>query len=367
LADLGAEVIRVERPQPQRERNFFDEADLHRNKKSVVLDLQQPRGIEILNALVSRADVVIENYRPDVKHRLGIDYETLSRANPRIIYASISGFGQSGPYRDRAGYDQIIQGMSGIMSLTGTDESGPLRVGIPIADLLAGYMAAIGILAALVERASSGRGQWIETSLLASLVGSLSFQAGRYLNLGEVPAPVGNHHPLVSPMGVFPAKDGVFNIAVGNEEMWARFCDAIERRDLSDDQRFDSNTKRVEHRVLLNQLLESVLATRSVSEWVERLNRAGVACGPIYRLDQVFEDPQVAHLGLVHELAHPVWGVVRLLGLPVTLHRTPAKVTRPAPLAGEHTREVLERLGYPAPAIDALVAEGVVREGQGIT
>lgn len=356
----------MERPQQERERDFFDEADLHRNKKSVVLDLQHPKGIEILNALVSRADAVIENYRPDVKHRLGIDYEALSRVNPRLIYASISGFGQSGPYRDRAGYDQIIQGMSGIMSLTGTEASGPLRVGIPIADLLAGYMAAMGILAALVERESSGRGQWIETSLLESLVGSLSFQAGRYLNLEEVPEPVGNHHPLVSPMGVFPAKDGFLNIAVGNEEMWTRFCDAIEHRELADDQRFASNRKRVEHRALLNQLLESILTTRPVSEWVERLNRAGVACGPIYRLDQVFEDPQVTHLGLVHELAHPARGVVRMLGLPITLHRTPAKVTRAAPLSGEHTREILESLGYSAHVIDALVAEGVVREAQGV-
>src|SRR3989338_2387564 len=228
LADLGADVLRVERPGDSgRERVFFDQGDLQRNKKSLVLNLQHPKGVEILRALALRADVVVENYRPDVKHRLGIDYESLSRENPRLVYASISGFGQTGPYRDRPGYDQIVQVMSGLMWLTGTQETAPLRIGIPIADLLAGYFCAMGIVVALVERARSSRGQHVSTSLLEAMVGSLSFQAANYLNTGNVPPPVGNHHPQTAPMGVYPAKDGFMNLAVGNDEMFRRFCRAL--------------------------------------------------------------------------------------------------------------------------------------------
>src|SRR3990170_5905409 len=228
LADLGADVLHVERPGDSgRERVFFDQGDLQRNKKSLVLNLQHPKGVEILHALALRADVVVENYRPDVKHRLGIDYDALARENPRLVYASISGFGQTGPYRDRPGYDQIVQGLSGLMWLTGTEATGPLRVGIPIADLLAGYFAAVGILLALLERERSGRGQWVETSLLAALVGSLSFQGAGYLSTGEVPPPVGNHHPLVAPMGVYRARAGHLNLAVGTEVMWGRLCRAL--------------------------------------------------------------------------------------------------------------------------------------------
>jgi crotonobetainyl-CoA:carnitine CoA-transferase CaiB-like acyl-CoA transferase len=246
LADFGADVIRVERPGGEgRERVFFDAADLHRNKRSVAVNLQDPRGVAILERLAARADVVVENYRPDVKHRLGVDYETLSRENPRLVYASISGFGQEGPYRDRPGYDQIVQGMSGLMWLTGTAESAPLRVGIPIGDLLAGYFAAMGILTALLEREVSGRGQKVETSLLEALTGSLSFQAAKYVNTGEVPPPVGNHHPLTAPMGVYRAKDGFFNLAVGNDDMWRRFCKAIDQPGLAADARFGGMLSRV--------------------------------------------------------------------------------------------------------------------------
>jgi crotonobetainyl-CoA:carnitine CoA-transferase CaiB-like acyl-CoA transferase len=228
LADFGAEVLRVERPSDLADdRAFYDQADLHRNKKSILVNLQDKRGVEILRKLAKRADVVVENYRPDVKHRLGIDYETLSVENPRLIYASISGFGQDGPYRGRPGYDQIVQGMSGLMWLTGTEESAPLRIGIPIGDLLAGYYCAMGILIALHERQRSGRGQVVSTSLLEALVGSLSFQAGKYLNTAEVPPPVGNHHPQSAPMGVYRSKDGFMNIAAGSEEMWKRLCRVV--------------------------------------------------------------------------------------------------------------------------------------------
>ncbi len=363
LADFGAEVIRIERPgEPDRAREAFDAVDLQRGKKSILLDLGKPAGLEVLHRLVPSADVVVENFRPGVKHRLGIDYDRLSRLNPRLIYASISGFGQSGPYADRPGYDQIVQGMSGLMSITGTDTTGPLRIGIPIGDLLAGYFAAMGILVALAERERSGRGQWLDTSLLAALTGSLSFQAGKYLNTGKVPPPVGNHHPLTSPMGVYRARDGHLNLAVGSEVMWRRFCEAIEHPELAADPRFATNQARIDNRPALNAVIEEIFAGASTAEWVERLNAAGVACGPIYDVGQVFADPQVAELRLVQEVRHPVHGPVRVLGLPVSLHRTPAKVAAPSPLPGQHTREVLRAAGYAAAAIERLLAAGVAAE-----
>jgi crotonobetainyl-CoA:carnitine CoA-transferase CaiB-like acyl-CoA transferase len=355
LADLGADVLRVERPgDAGRDRVFFDQGDLQRNKKSLVVNLQHPKGVEILRALALRADVVVENYRPDVKQRLGIDYESLARDNPRLIYASISGFGQTGPYRDRPGYDQIVQGMSGLMWLTGTKETAPLRIGIPIGDLLA----------ALIERERSGRGQRVETSLLEALVGSLSFQAARYLNTAEVPPPVGNHHPLTAPMGVYRAKDGHLNLAVGNDDMWGRLCRVLGLPELSDDPRFARGSDRLKNRAAMDEILAAGLAKKPATEWVEILNAAGVACGPIYRLDQVFADPQIAESGLVHELNHSVWGLHKVIGLPVRLHRTPAQVRAPAPLPGADTRAILAELGYDAAAIDALVTDGVIEEAK---
>lgn len=361
LADFGAEVVRIERPgDAGRDRVYYDQADLHRNKKSAVVDLRDARGVAIVKALAARADVVVENYRPDVKRRLGVDWETLSAGNPRLVYASISGFGQEGPYRDRPGYDQIVQGMSGLMWLTGTPTVAPLRVGIPIGDLLAGYFCAIGILAALVEREHSGRGQWVRTSLLEALAGSLSFQAAKYLNTGEVPPPVGNHHPLTAPMGVYRARDGFLNLAVGNDDMFRRLCAAFGRPGLAADERFARSAARVRNRAALDEMLLAVLAERPVAAWVETLNAAGVACGPIYALDQVFADPQVRGFGLVHEQPHPAHGVVKVLGLPVQLSRTPPTVRTPAPEAGAHTRAVLAALGYDEAAIDALAAAGVI-------
>lgn len=363
LADFGAEVIRIERPgEPDRAREAFDAVDLQRGKKSILLDLGKPAGLEVLHRLVPSADVVVENFRPGVKHRLGIDYDRLSGLNPRLIYASISGFGQSGPYADRPGYDQIVQGMSGLMSITGTDTTGPLRIGIPIGDLLAGYFAAMGILVALAERERSGRGQWLDTSLLAALTGSLSFQAGKYLNTGKVPPPVGNHHPLTSPMGVYRARDGHLNLAVGSEVMWRRFCEAIGHPELAADPRFATNRARIDNRPALNAAVEEIFAGASTAEWVERLNTAGVACGPIYDVGQVFADPQVAELRLVQEVQHPVHGPVRVLGLPVFLQRTPARVAAPSPLPGQHTREVLRAAGYAAAAIERLLADGAAAE-----
>ncbi|MGH7277619.1 MAG: CaiB/BaiF CoA transferase family protein [Candidatus Rokuibacteriota bacterium] len=361
LADLGADVVRVERPgDAGRERVFFDQADLHRNKRSVVVNLHDARGLEIVHRMVARADVVVENYRPDVKRRLGVDYETLSRENPRLVYGSISGFGQDGPYRDRPGYDQIVQGMSGLMWLTGTPETAPLRVGIPIGDLLAGYFCAMGVLAALHERQRSGRGQQVATSLLEALAGSLSFQAVKYLNTGEVAPPVGNHHPLTAPMGVYRARDGFLNLAVGNDDMWGRLCRALGVPALETDPRFVKNTGRVTHRAAMDAIVLERLAARPAAEWIELLNEAGVACGPIYTIDQVFADPQVTMAGLVHEQTHSEFGPVKVVGLPVALSRTPATVRTPAPVPGADTRDVLQGLGYAKDDIDALATAGVV-------
>ena len=365
LADFGADVIRIERPgEADRAREPFDAVDLHRGKRSVLLDLGKPAGREVVDRLVPAADVVVENFRPGVKQRLGIDYDRLAGLNPRLVYASISGFGQGGPYADRPGYDQIVQGMSGLMSITGTDATGPLRIGIPIGDLLAGYFAALGILVALAERERSGRGQWLDTSLLAALAGSLSFQAGKYLNTGKVPPPVGNHHPLTSPMGVYRVRDGHLNLAVGSEVMWRRFCEAVGRPDLAADPRFATNQGRIDNRPALNALIEEIFAAGTAAEWVERLNAAGVACGPIYDVGQVFGDPQVRTLGLVEEVRHPLHGPVKVLGLPVALHRTPATVTAPSPLPGQHTREVLRSAGYEPAAVERLLAEGVAAEAR---
>jgi crotonobetainyl-CoA:carnitine CoA-transferase CaiB-like acyl-CoA transferase len=368
LGDFGADVLRVERPGGEgRERVFFDAADLHRNKRSIAVNLQDPRGVAIVKRLAARSDVVVENYRPDVKHRLGVDYEALSRDNPRLVYASISGFGQDGPYRDRPGYDQIVQGMSGLMWLTGTAESAPLRVGIPIGDLLAGYFAALGILTALLERETSGRGQRVETSLLEALTGSLSFQAAKYVNTGEVPPPVGNHHPLTAPMGVYRARDGFFNLAVGNDDMWRRFCKALDRPELAEDSRFGGMLSRVKNRQALDAILGPAFARRTAAEWVDVLNAAGVACGPINTLDQVFADPQIRRADLVREVANAAWGPHKVLAVPVHLSRTPARVERAAPMTGEHTREVLETLGYDPAALDALLADGVIEQHKGET
>jgi len=361
LGDFGAEVIRVERPgESDRGRVFFDHVDLHRNKRSIVVNLQDFRGVAVVRRLAAAADVVVENYRPDVKRRLGIDYETLSGDNPRLVYGSISGFGQEGPYRDRPGYDQIVQGMSGLMWLTGTPETAPLRVGIPIGDLLAGYFCAIGIFAALLERERSGRGQHVTTSLLEALAGSLSFQAVKYLNTGEVPPPVGNHHPLTAPMGVYRARDGYMNLAVGNDEMWGRLCRVLGVPELTADPGFATNQARVKHREALDAVVVERLAARTVAEWVDVLNEAGVACGPIYTADRVFADPQVRRAGLVHEHAHEQFGPVKVLGLPVALSRTPPTVRTPAPIAGADTRDVLARAGCSAEEIQALADAGVV-------
>src|SRR5487761_2451622 len=302
LADWGANVIKIESP-PGVEpplggpREGGDFQNLHRNKRSMTLNLKVPEGLDAFRRMVKKADVVVENYRPNVKKRLGIDYKTLAKINPRLVYASISGFGQDGPYAGRPGFDQIAQGMGGLMSITGLPGQGPVRVGIPIADLSAGLFAALGILVALLERDKSHKGQHIETSLLQAQIFMLDFQAARYLVSGEVAKQAGNNHPTSIPTGVFKTKDGHINIAATGQRMWQRLCEAADATALLENPDYADADARSNNRDALNAELDTYLVRRTSADWVDRFNKAGVPCGPIYAIDQVFADPQVEHLG----------------------------------------------------------------------
>jgi crotonobetainyl-CoA:carnitine CoA-transferase CaiB-like acyl-CoA transferase len=363
LADMGADVIKVatrEVVEGDSTAMGFDFLNLQRNKRAMTLDLKHPRSLEVLKRLVARSDVLVENYRPDVKHRLGIDYETLSTINPKLVYGSISGFGQTGPYRDRPGYDQIAQGTGGLMSITGLPGQGPVRVGIPVADLTAGLFLAQGILVALIERERSGRGQWVHTSLLQAMVTMLDFQAARWLIDGEIPPQAGNDHPTGIPTGVFTTADGHINIAASGQVMYRRLCEAIGAPHLLDDARFKSMAERSRNRKAMNEELDKVLVTRPSAEWIEILNKAGVPSGPILNVKQVFEDPQVKHLGLAQPVRHSERGEIRVQGLPATLSRTPGAVRRGAPVHGEHTDEILAEIGYSRDEIVTLRRDGVV-------
>jgi len=363
LAEMGANVIKIEARtdiEGDSSRSGFDFQNLHRNKRSITLDLKKPEGVAILKRLAAKADVVVENYRPDVKHRLGIDYETLSQINPRIVYASISGFGQSGPYRDRPGYDQIAQGMGGLMSITGLPGQGPVRVGIPIADLTAGMFLAHGILCALLERERSGKGQWVHTSLLEAEVRMLDFQASRWTMGHEIPPQAGNDHPTGIPTGVFKTKDGHMNIAASGQLMYRRLCTALGVPQLIDDPRFKTVPDRSKNRKAMNEELDRACSVKTSAEWIAILNEAGVPCGPIYNVKEVFEDPHVRHLGLAVEVKSPALGEIQIQNVPVTLSRTPARVRTAAPEMGEHTDEVLREAGYSAEEIAKFRKDEVV-------
>ena len=367
LADWGARVIKIEAPVAPGggegmggPRHGPDFQNLHRNKRSLTLDLKAPEGIEIFRKLVRAADVVVENYRPDVKERLGIDYPALRELNPRLVYASISGFGQSGPYRDRPGFDQIAQGMGGLMSITGIPGQGPVRVGIPIADLSAGIYCALGIMVALLEREVSGEGQWVETSLLAAQIAMLDFQAARWLVAHEVPEQAGNDHPTSIPTGVFRTSDGYINIASAGDEIYGRLCRALEAPGLAEHPDYKTGKLRSQNRKALNAAIEDITLRHPSAEWIERLNAAGVPSGPIYNIDQVFADPQVQHLGIAQAVEHATLGHTEIVGQPVKLSRTPSRLTSASPDAGEHTDAILGELGYSAGDVAGLRQRGVV-------
>jgi formyl-CoA transferase len=326
----------------------------------MTLNLKHPDGVALFKQMVETADVVVENYRADVKHRLGIDYETLKAINPGIVYGSISGFGQDGPYGARPGFDQIAQGMGGLMSITGAPDEGPMRVGIPIADLTAGMYCALGIMVALLEREVSGQGQWVQSSLLQAQVAMLDFQGARWLLEGHVPGQAGNNHPTSIPTGVFESSDGYINIAASGTVIYARFCDAIGAPELNADPAFASDKLRSANRQDLNARISAITKTRSSAEWVELLNAAGVPCGPINNIRQVFEDPQVRHLGMAAPIKHPELGPQELVGQGVSLSRTPFAIHSATPDQGQHTDKILAEYGLDAEKIAGLRDAGAI-------
>ena len=361
LADWGANVIKIEQPERLEPgdpiggaRKAGDFQNLHRNKRSITLDLKSKNGRTAFLRMVEKADVVVENFRPGVKGRLGIDYATLRSVNPRIVYASISGYGQTGPYRDRPGFDQIAQGMGGLMSITGLPGQGPVRVGTAVADLAAGLFAALGILVALLERETSGEGQQIETSLLESQIFMLDFQAARWLIDGVVPRQAGNNHPTSIPTGVYPTKDGHINIATTGQPTWSRLCDALDAGALRDEPDYKSAELRSKNRDALNAKLDAIFKTKTSADWIDNLNKAGVPCGPIYAIDEMFADPQVQHLGIVKEIDAGDRGMQQVMRQPITLSRTPSEIVAPTPERGEHTDQVLAEFGFSEKDIAAL-------------
>jgi crotonobetainyl-CoA:carnitine CoA-transferase CaiB-like acyl-CoA transferase len=367
FADFGADVIKIESPpgvDPNENmggpRDGPDMQNLHRNKRAMTLNMKQPGAREVLERLVRTADVVAENYRPDVKLRLGIDYESLARINPRIVLASISGFGQDGPYSGRPGFDQIAQGMSGIMSVTGEPGRGPMRVGAAVADVGAGLFAALGIMTALLERERSGKGQWVQSSLLNAGIALLDFQAARYAMKSEVPGQVGNDHPTSMPTSAYKTRDGYINVAASGDGMWKRICELFGRKELQKDERFSSNELRAKNRAALNAVMNEELAKNTSEHWIAALNGIGVPTGPIYKMDEVFADPQVQHLQAAAEVSHPRLGKFKILNQAVKLSRTPASLKTATPEIGQHTDEILGEIGYDTAAIRRLRAEGVV-------
>lgn len=370
LGDFGADVVKIEpvdgdpsrnqtlRPELVGNSYFF--AAANRSKRSIALDVTKPAGRDVVLRLTRRADVVIENFRPGVMDRLGFGAPALREHNPRLIYCGVTGFGQTGPYSGRPGFDQVGQGMSGFMSVTGQEPTGPTRAGIALADLYCAMTACRGILYALVARERTGRGQDVYVSILDAMVSLLTWSAGMYFETGTPPGVAGNHHPLSSPFGVYQAKDGPFNLCAGNEAIWRRLCEAIGRPELPRDPRFVTNNDRVANRAALNPILTETFRSRTAAEWVQYLNEKGVACGPIYNLAEVFHDPQVLNNQMLVERPHPVHGTVKLIGMPIKLSDTPGEIRLAPPLLGEHADAVLEEAGYTPAQIASLRDAGVL-------
>lgn len=366
FADWGANVIKIEQPgeeaddKPGGSAQFADYQNTHRNKRSITLNLKHPKGKALFMELVKHADVVVENYRPNVKDKLGIDYESLKKVNPRIVLASVSGFGQDGPYKDRPGLDQIAQGIGGLMSVTGEPGRGPMRAGIPVADLTSGLFCAIGTLIALLEREQSGQGQWVHTSLLQAQVWMMDFQAMRWLMNGEIPGQSGNDHPTSSPTGVFKTADGYMNIAAMGNEIFERLCRVVGAEHLLDDERFKTVPLRGKNRPALNAALNECTQKQTTEQWIALMNESGVPCGPILNMQQTMEDPQVQHLGMAQSVPHPSLGEVKLVGQAVKLSRSQMQKFFAAPERGEHNQDVYAEIGLTSEDLAQLKQEGVI-------
>ncbi len=364
LADWGAEVIKIEIPEdgappPFAPRHGADFQNLHRNKRSLSLNLKKADGIAIFKKLAINADVIVENFRPDVKNRLNIDYKAIQTINPRIVYGSISGFGQTGPYVNRPGVDPIIQGMGGHMWVTGEPGRGPMRSGAALSDVTAGLLLANGICMALLEREESGEGQWVHTSLIEAMIFLLDFQAARWTMQQELPMQVGNNHPTISPVGVFKSSDGYITIAP-TAGMWRKFCAAIDRKDLTEHSNYATEADRAKNRETLNSEIDSVTSQKKSAEWIKLMNEIGVPCGPIYTLAETFADPQVQHIGIAQSVPSDSLGEVTLIGQAIHMSRTPNKLVAGTPECGAHSEEILTDLGYTLNEISDLRAEGVI-------
>ncbi len=370
LGDMGARVIKVETPAGGDDTRGWGPPFLggestyymsvNRNKESLTLNLKDERGQEILHKLLARADVLVENFRPGIMDRLGFGFYATHERYPRLIYCSISGFGQDGPYRDRTAYDLILQGMGGLMGMTGEEDGAPVKVGVAITDICAGMFAAFAILGALRVRDRTGQGQWIDAAMLDCQVAWLTYQAGAYFATGEDPQRLGSAHPSIVPYQAFRTADGHINIAVGSEAIWERFCAALGRADLAADPRFRTNPDRVASQEVLLPVLEAIFTARPTAHWQDLFDNAAVPNGPIYRLSELFADPQVVHRGLVVDMEHSGIGRIKQTGVPVRLSETPGSIRLPPPRLGEHTEVILRELGYNAPAIEALRRDGVV-------
>ena len=369
LGDMGAGVIKIERPGKgddsrawgppfiKGESAYF--LSVNRNKKSITLNLKSEKGKEIFFKLVKISDVLIETNRPGVMEKLGLSFEKVKKINPKIVYCSISGFGQTGPYKLRPGFDQVIQGMGGLMSITGEENRPPTKVGVAITDVGAGMYAAIGILAALLRRDKTGEGEYIDVSTLDGTISWLTYQSGRYFASGEVPKPMGSGHPLIVPYQAFKTKDIHINIAVGNDSLWRKFCETMEL-DMADDPKFSTNAKRVENKGELIKILNEILSKKTGKEWLEILNKAGIPCGPIYKLNDMFSDPHVLSRGMVSEIEHPKAGKIKVTGVPIKFKNSPGKIRLHPPLLGENNFEILEEIGYKKGEIEKFKEEGVI-------
>jgi formyl-CoA transferase/CoA:oxalate CoA-transferase len=370
LADMGAEVIKIEMPgRGDDSRSWgppFVEGEsayfmsINRNKKSITLNMKSDKSTEIVHKLIKQSDVLVENFRPGAMERLGLGYEQVKAMNPRIIYCSISGFGQDGPYRMLPGFDQVLQGMGGLMSITGELGGPPIKVGVAIADISGGMFASNGILVALYNREKTGKGQMVDVSLLDSQVAWLTYRAGAYFASGEVPQPMGSGHPVIVPYQAFKAKDVFINIAVGNDQLWERFCKAVSLENVMNYPKFATNAKRVENREEIVKIISDLIVTKDGEEWLKILTDAGIPCGPIYTVDKIFADPQVLHREMVKELDHPKAGKVKVTGIPIKLSDTPGEVETAPPVLGQHTQEVLTELGYNDKDLEKLKQEKVI-------